>query len=344
MSKFLIFIALLTASILSWAETGVTPHTTQGFESYIESAEGTQFSCKKQCFIVLGALESADYLSWLGNISGSGSVGYGFVNGQQIIPGEFRSITPNMTINERMSFSDNQYYSQIPKELPIVIVINGEIATQGLSIHLGILSFAEVMTKNWEWFWKTENLAQYSINLLYGYTVWQTSFTWILSLLFFIIAIGIVFVYGFESRRFFFPVFLIGMIFTVFYDLREHTNLYEMRKLYYDGYVNVPVLEQKNWFGIGYYPDVLEKVSQYVNQNPVWQKVYLAAVQNFPLFGYSQYRLHPADTIFVQAAKDIVSAKKWDIFIRYFSPLSVMDGWEIVYSSQDGGVALYIKQ
>lgn len=344
MVKFLILLVLFIVPTLSWAEIAVAPHQNQGFETYSESSVWTRFNCKKQCFIILWGMGQSEYIKLRGQISGSGSIGYGFLNGQQIIPGEFRSVTSRMTMNDKILFSNNQYFSQIPKELPIVIVISGEVASDNIAMNLWNLTFGETIVRSWNQFFKTENLAQYSINLLYGYSVWETSLTWILSLLFFIVVLGIIFVYSFDRRRFFLPIFIAGIIFVVFYDLREQINLSMVRKGYYDTYDNKPTLEQKNWFGIGYYPDILEKASQYVVQNPVWQKIYLAAMQNFPLFGYSQYHLHPAETLFVDDMKNITWAKKWDVFIRYFSALTPVDGWKIVYASQDGGSALYIKQ
>lgn len=100
------------------------------------------------------------------------------------------------------------------------------------------------------------------------------------------------------------------MICIVLYDLREHINLFQTRKGYYDGYANIPVLEQRNWYGIGYYKDMLDKASRFVSLGASSQKVYLAAVQDFPLFGYSQYNLHPAETIFVKDAKEMSPARK----------------------------------
>ena len=135
MKKILILLALSCFSSVSWAEAPVS-RTTQGFETYAESGKGIEFSCKNQCFILLGGKGDNDYIAWSGKITGSGSVGYGFLNGQQIIPGEFRTVISEMKMNERMLFSDNQYYSQIPKEFPTVIVINGEIVARDIFVNL----------------------------------------------------------------------------------------------------------------------------------------------------------------------------------------------------------------
>lgn len=147
MLQSFISLILLTVPSFSWAAPAVAPPTTiQGFDSYTQSAEGIRFSCKKQCFVVLGSLGINDYLSWSGKISGSGSVGYGFLNGQQIIPGEFRPISSGMTMRDRMIFSHNQYYSQIPKEMPIVAVMNGEMEASDFSFILGELTPSEAVT------------------------------------------------------------------------------------------------------------------------------------------------------------------------------------------------------
>lgn len=73
--------------------------------------------------------------------------------------------------NERMFFTDHQYYSQIPKEFPIIVIIEGNIAAQRLAVHTNMLTMSETWARNMERFWKTENLSQYSINLLYGYFI-----------------------------------------------------------------------------------------------------------------------------------------------------------------------------
>lgn len=70
-----------------------------------------------------------------------------------------------------MFFADHQYYSQIPKEFPIIVIIEGNIAAQGLAVHTNMLTMSEKWARNMERFWKTENLSQYSINLLYGYFI-----------------------------------------------------------------------------------------------------------------------------------------------------------------------------
>lgn len=105
-------------------------YANQGFSSYQETPGGVSFSCEGQCFIALNTFGSNDYLSLSGTTFGSGSIGYGFLNGQQIIPGEFRAIGSAGMINERMFFADHEYYSQIPKEFPIVVVVDGNITAQ----------------------------------------------------------------------------------------------------------------------------------------------------------------------------------------------------------------------
>lgn len=125
-----------------------------------------------------------------------------------------------------------------------------------------------------------------------------------------IVVFGIVIATSFDRRRYFAPVFFVSLLFVALYDMREQINLYKARQNYSDVYTNVPILEQKNWFGIGYYPDILEKAQGYLNAPSNGQKVYLAVTQSFPFFGYSQYHLHPAETILIENKNDISSAKK----------------------------------
>ena len=99
------------------------PPQTQGFESYKESASGAQFVCKKQCFIVLTGMGQNEFIRIVGDISGKGVIGYGYINGQQIVPGEFLQISGTKKFEETLVFAKNPYYPQIPKNMPVVIVL-----------------------------------------------------------------------------------------------------------------------------------------------------------------------------------------------------------------------------
>jgi hypothetical protein len=74
MLKYSILLAIVLIPIVSWADTPKAPTQTQGFESYIESASGAKFICKKQCFIVLDGMKQSQYIQLTGEISGSGGI------------------------------------------------------------------------------------------------------------------------------------------------------------------------------------------------------------------------------------------------------------------------------
>ncbi|HBB03992.1 TPA: hypothetical protein DCZ39_03800 [Patescibacteria group bacterium] len=60
----------------------------QGFSQFQELDGNIDFTCTGQCFALLGPLAGSDYVSLKGALQGDGAIGYGFVVGQQVVPGE----------------------------------------------------------------------------------------------------------------------------------------------------------------------------------------------------------------------------------------------------------------
>ena len=64
------------------------PEQQQGFAQFQELDGTINFDCTGQCFALIGPLAGSDYISLNGTLQENGVVGYGFVVGQQIIPGD----------------------------------------------------------------------------------------------------------------------------------------------------------------------------------------------------------------------------------------------------------------
>ena len=60
----------------------------QGFAQFQELDGNINFVCTGQCFALIGPIAGSDYISLNGNLQGNGSIGYGFLVGQQIAPAD----------------------------------------------------------------------------------------------------------------------------------------------------------------------------------------------------------------------------------------------------------------
>lgn len=67
-------------------------------------------------------------------------MGYGFLNGQQIIPGEFVQISGSKKLDETLSFIKNPYYAQVPKEIQVVLITEGDVTSSNFAQEMGAFS------------------------------------------------------------------------------------------------------------------------------------------------------------------------------------------------------------
>ena len=140
MKQLLIATLLLFAPFISFAETNLVSAVKQWFESFDIKNNGSDFVCKTQCFIILPSLGSNEYLEISGNLSGKWQIGYGYLNGDQIIAWWFHTIEPSGMQSKKFIFGESAFFSQIPKEMPVILIVNGEISWSSMKLELSVFT------------------------------------------------------------------------------------------------------------------------------------------------------------------------------------------------------------
>lgn len=165
----------------------------QGFTSYQEwYGNKIDFSCESQCVIVVDKLWGSDYLQINGQTQWNGTIGYGFLVGEQIAPGETMQINWWGVLDQKFNFSNNPYRDQIPKDASVVLIVQGKVKGSGVGVSVGFFSFFE---KFWNGFKQALEYKEYNprtINFLEG-PMWNGEyinkyfFPWIIRLLVFVV-------------------------------------------------------------------------------------------------------------------------------------------------------------
>lgn len=196
----------------------------QGFESFAEKDGKIVFSCKAQCVYVLGAYSRRyDYIAMDIAAKGQGNIGYGLVNGQQIVPGE---VVPIQNGIGKFSFSRLAFLSQIPEGMPLVMIVDGAVSGE-MTAKFGTDTFGESVSNGWNEFWTFDSFRPYSINLLYGPKIGGVSVNgtfYALFILFSIFAIFILFFRG-KEKKILIALSVIGGNLWALYDIRMTLEL-----------------------------------------------------------------------------------------------------------------------
>ena len=110
------------------------PLQASGFSTLTGDAKnGVQFTCPKACFISAGAIDqNVDALQVSGKITGSGSIGYGFLVGTQFVPGEMEPLSAHTPTERTYDFSHAAVYGRLPKDTLLALVFIGDTATADL--------------------------------------------------------------------------------------------------------------------------------------------------------------------------------------------------------------------
>jgi len=173
----------------------------QGFSEYQENNKEVSFLCQNQCFLLLWDLANNDVIKVHGDINGNGIFGYGFLVGQQVAPWEMVQVSWPSSIDTTYIFSKNQLFDQIPKEAKILLVFQGNVWSQAMSIQLWKLGFWEKTQQLWKDFWTIEPITPYSINLRYGVKLIDTSLIKIWYIVFVLLAIFILSAKSFAKKE-----------------------------------------------------------------------------------------------------------------------------------------------
>jgi len=78
-------------------------------------------------------------------------------------------------MDQKFNFSELQFFSQIPKEAQVVLIVQGKVSGSEVKAKLKYLSFFEKFDQAWKDFWKMEPMTPYTINLRYGVKILGSS-------------------------------------------------------------------------------------------------------------------------------------------------------------------------
>lgn len=149
----------------------------QGFSQFTENGTTIQFSCPSQCVILLDQIGSKALLSFKGNINGQGVLMYWFLVNNQVVPGEQVSVAGPMQLDQQWTVSSHPYFSQIPKDAQLVLLVQWSIQGSIDGLRFARMSMGQAWGQARKAFWTKEPLTVYSINL----RRWVNVFGWSLT-------------------------------------------------------------------------------------------------------------------------------------------------------------------
>ncbi|EKD66184.1 MAG: hypothetical protein ACD_49C00060G0026 [uncultured bacterium (gcode 4)] len=161
----------------------------QWFDKATQNWDKLNFECSKQCFVMLDKFNLNDYLELNWNLTGSWKFWYWFFDGKQIIPGEFNDLISLGNFNVKFSFNKLQFYSQLPAEIPVILVFDWKIKGEWVGVNLWKFSFWENVINGWNEALTYKEYNPRTINFL-EYPLWngkyinEVFFWWIIFFLF----------------------------------------------------------------------------------------------------------------------------------------------------------------
>ena len=188
------WIGLFLFVVMFWC-LNVSAFQQQGFTTYQEwynpDGFGVTFDCEQQCIVLLWTLGGNDYLQLNGIVEGQGALGFGFLMGEQVVPWPMINVQWQWNMDQKFNFSELQFFSQIPKEAQVVLIVQGKVSGSEVKAKLKYLSFFEKFDQAWKDFWKMEPMTPYTINLRYGVKILGSSIVQYWYILFILIALYI---------------------------------------------------------------------------------------------------------------------------------------------------------
>jgi len=142
--KWLLFLLLFV-----WLPT-FAAYQQQGFIQFQELDGNVDFVCTGQCVAVISPLAWSDYLALHWTLQGNGMIWYGFLVGQQIMPGENIQINGDAVLNQQFFLSKLPFYSQIPPEAQIVLIAQGNITWYHIWLNLWLLNVFEKLSNGFK--------------------------------------------------------------------------------------------------------------------------------------------------------------------------------------------------
>ena len=131
----------------------------QWFSTYQEYGDTVDFSCTNQCVMLVGPIDWSDTVQIKGAFQWNGMVGYGFLLGQQVMPGQTLPVNGSNSLDQQFPFAQLPFYSQIPDGAQLVLIVQGNVQWHSVGVHLSSLG---LFTKWYQWFTQALEYKEYN--------------------------------------------------------------------------------------------------------------------------------------------------------------------------------------
>ena len=291
----------------------------QGFTQFQELDGNVNFSCTDQCFVLVGPLVGSDYVSLNGMLQWNGMVGYGFVVGQQIIPGETFQINGATAVDQQFSFSKFPMYSQIPQDAQIVVIVQGNVVGSQMHVALGFMDFYQKIGKGWKDFRQMETLTPYSINLRYWVKILWTSIVQYWYWIFLLVALYILFFVKWGKDKKFRKIFFLGIGIFLFIGIRNLITYTWIVDQGIKSYTNQS-LDNKTFFDLWDYITFTDKIRKELQLDTKNQKckIYVDSFQDRP------FKVH-RENLYLKPCVVVMTWSDADYSIYYKKAVSSWD-------------------
>lgn len=255
----------------------------QGFSGYQEVWWKLNFLCESQCFVLLWNTSASEFLSVVGSVQGSGVFGYWFLVGQQIYPGEVLQVNWSVTLDKKFSYVNAPNFSQYPSSTQIILVLQGALQANQLSIQQSYMDFGTKIAQDWKDFWTMEPLTPYSINLRYGVKLWASSIVKYGYILFLIIGLLILLFLKWGKERKIKSIFYLWVWLFLFIGIRNLMTYTSITAQWLKEYTFQDG-DQKTFAGLGDYLVFTKKIrtTLHLDNNPRDCTIYADVFQDRP--------------------------------------------------------------
>lgn len=295
----------------------------QGFSEFQEDVGGVRFVCDNQCFLLVGSLEW-DYISLRWRITGSGMMGYGFLVGQQIVPGEIFQVSDSALLDKQFVFRDLSFFSQIPKDAQLVLLAQGQVMWNDLLFSFGAYSFFNEILQWWKDFWEMETLTPYSINLRYWVKILWVSIVKYGYWIFILVGLYILLFVKWGKERKVRKIFFLWIGVFLFLGIRNLITYMWIVDQGLKKYTYMPY-EQKTYFDLGDYIVFTDKIRKTLglDERKKSCKIYVDSFQDWP------FKWH-RNTVYLRPCYLVLTWSESDYIIYYKKSIVSWDLWKPV--------------
>ncbi|MFZ2150418.1 MAG: hypothetical protein WAZ12_04570 [Candidatus Absconditicoccaceae bacterium] len=310
--KKIIFILIGLVSFIGFSFA----YQQQGFDNYNELNGSLNFQCSTQCFILIGPVVQNDFININGNLQGNGILGYGFLVGEQIYPGETIQINGGGNIDQKFVLSNAKVYGQMNGDAQLVLLLQGNIIGDQVIINGGIMDIFDNIGLLWNHFRKIEPLTPYSINLRYGIQLFGTSIVKLGYIMFIVFSLWLFLFSGYKKEKKHAKLLYLGLGLFLFIGAR---NLITYTNITYEGLKNYTFqsIDNKSFFDLGDYIVFTDKIRKNLNLDTNINKqckIYVDSYQDRP---FKSHR----DSLYLKPCKVILTGNESDYIIYYKKPI-----------------------